>query len=203
MIIIVLSIMFSILILIVNFYPAVTLWDSAFIVFVQTKLSGLPVGIPLLPDCKLYTIMIILPIVAGCAYFFKKKSYFNIPLLCFTPFVAFVLNCIIKHLVQRARPPYELQLFIHPDSYSFVSSHSLVTFCLYGMVIFFVREYCKNVVLKNIITAVSVLWILFAGFSRIWLGVHYPTDVLGAYILGSILLLGCIKIFYSLGVVKK
>ena len=199
----ILLLLFTILLLLVNYYPAVTLWDSAFIVFIQSKLNAMPVSIPLLPDCRLYTIMIILPLITGCVYFFRKNLYFNILLLCSTPLTAFILNCIVKNIVKRERPPIELHLGVNPESYGFVSSHSLVTFCLYGIVIFFIRKYSKNKILKNFITVVSVLWILFAGFSRIWIGVHYPTDVLGAYILGSILLLCYINIFYKLGAGKE
>ena len=193
----ILLLLFTILLLLVNYYPAVTLWDSAFIVFIQSKLNVMPVSIPLLPDCRLYTIMIILPLITGCVYFFRKNLYFNILLLCSTPLTAFILNCIVKNIVKRERPPIELHLGVHPESYGFVSSHSLVTFCLYGIVIFFTQKYLKNEILKNSTTAISVLWILFVGLSRIWLGVHYPTDVLGAYILGGIMLLCYIKLFYK------
>lgn len=199
----ILLLLFTILLLLVNYYPAVTLWDSAFIVFIQSKLNVMPVSIPLLPDCRLYTIMIILPLITGCVYFFRKNLYFNILLLCSTPLTAFILNCIVKNIVKRERPPIELHLGVHPESYGFVSSHSLVTFCLYGIVIFFTQKYLKNEILKNSTTAISVLWILFVGLSRIWLGVHYPTDVLGAYILGGIMLLCYINIFYKLGAGKE
>ena len=105
------------------------------------------------------------------------------------PLITFLLNCIIKPLIKRPRPPIELQITgIHPDSYSYVSSHSLVTFCLWGMVIFYLYKYSKNQTFKISGTMIALIWILFVGLSRVWLGVHNPTDVLGAYILGLFLL---------------
>ena len=76
---------------------------------------------------------------------------------------------------------------INPDSFSFVSSHSLVTFCLWGMGVWYLYKYCKNKRCKIFGVIVAAFWILFVGLSRIWIGVHNPTDVLGAYILGLLL----------------
>ena len=77
----------------------------------------------------------------------------------------------------------------------YVSSHSLVTICLWGMVIYFINKHCKNQALKIAGIIFSILWILFVGVSRIWLGVHHLTDVIGAYLLGLFLLSCYIKIF--------
>ena len=175
--------------------PIIDLWDKAFILHLQSVLKNLPLWIPLLPDCKLYSIMIALPLIVGSICFFKKREYKSIIFLCSIPLVTFLLNCIIKPLVHRARPPFEMQLAIHPQSFSYVSSHSLVTLCLWGMVIYFISKYCKNKALKVLGIMISILWILFVGISRIWLGVHNPTDVIGAYLLGVFLLSIYIKIF--------
>lgn len=175
--------------------PIIDLWDKAFILHLQTLLKNLPLWIPLLPDCKLYSIMIALPLIVGSILFFKKKEYKSIFFLCSIPLVTFLLNCIIKPLVHRPRPPFEMQLVIHPHSFSYVSSHSLVTMCLWGMVIYFILKYCNNKVWRYVGIILSVIWILFVGISRIWLGVHNPTDVIGAYLLGLFLLSVYTKLF--------
>lgn len=174
--------------IIIKTCSAVTIWDKSIILSVQNALKDLPLYIPLLPDCKLYSLMIAIPLIGGSAYFIKKKEWLKAGFICSIPLVTFLLNCIIKPIIQRPRPPFELQLSIHPHSFSYVSSHSLVTMALYGMVIYYFSKYCKNKILKYTVITISVLWILFVGLSRIWLGVHYPTDVIGAYLLGFILL---------------
>ena len=175
--------------------PIIELWDRVFILHLQEILKNIPLWIALLPDCKLYSIMIALPLIIFGIWFLKRKEYKSIVYFCSIPLVTFLLNCIIKPLVHRARPPYEMQIAIHPDSFSYVSSHSLVTICLWGMVIYFINKYCKNRALKIAGIIFSILWILFVGVSRVWLGVHHLTDVIGAYLLGLFLLSVYTKLF--------
>lgn len=175
--------------------PIIVLWDRVFILHLQEMLKNLPLCIALLPDCKLYSIMIALPLIIGNICFFKIKEYKSIFYFSSIPLVTFLLNCIIKPLVHRARPPYEMQIAIHPESFSYVSSHSLVTICLWGTIIYFINKYCKNRALKIAGIIFSILWILFVGISRIWLGVHHLTDVIGAYLLGLFLLSVYTKLF--------
>ena len=186
---------FIIFSIIVKSCPIINLWDKAFILHLQGVLKNLPLWIPLLPDCKLYSIMIALPLIVGSILFFQKKEYKSIVFLYSIPLVTFLLNCIIKPLIHRPRPSFEMQLVIHPHSFSYVSSHSLVTICLWGMVIYFIHQYCKNKIWLFIGMFLSITWILFVGISRIWLGVHNPTDVIGAYLLGVFLLSIYTKLF--------
>ncbi len=184
-----LLILFIILTALIISCPIITQWDRSIIIFIQQKLSFLPLWIPMLPDCILYTAMIVLPLVGFGVFFVKKRLWVDLILFCSVPLVTFLLNCIIKPIIKRERPPIELQITsIHPDSFSYVSSHSLVTICLWGMVIWYINKFCKNNKLKIILISTGILWIIFVGLSRIWLGVHNPTDVLGAYILGGFLL---------------
>ena len=186
--IIILAAIFILLTSLIIFCPVATQWDRSLIIFVQNHLSFLPLWVPMLPDCILYSAMIIVPIAGFGIFFIKKRLWKDLILFCSVPIVTFLLNCILKPLVHRSRPPMEYQITsIHPDSFSYVSSHSLVTICLWGMVIFYLNKYCKNRVLKIAGISVAILWILFVGLSRIWLGVHNPTDVLGAYVLGLVL----------------
>lgn len=184
-----LLILFIILTVLIISCPIITEWDRSIIILIQQKLSFLPLWLPMLPDCILYTAMIILPLVGFGVFFVKKRFWKDLILFYSVPLVTFLLNCVIKPIIHRSRPPLELQISeIHPESFSYVSSHSLVTICLWGMVIFYLNKYCKNQILKNVGVIIAILWILFVGLSRIWLGVHNPTDVLGAYILGVFLL---------------
>ena len=188
------AVLFLLLTFAVSFCPVVTQWDRSLILFVQNHLSFLPSWMPMLPDCILYMVMIIIPLLGFGIYFIKKCLWKDLIIFCSVPLVTFLLNCILKPLIHRVRPPLEFQITdIHPDSFSYVSSHSLVTICLWGMVIFYLNKYCQNRFLKSLLIPVAVLWILFVGLSRVWIGVHNPTDVLGAYLLGVTLLCVYIK----------
>lgn len=187
--IIILAAIFLLLTSLIIFCPVVTQWDRSLIMFVQNHLSFLPLWIPMLPDCILYSIMILIPIAGFGIFFIKNRLWKDLILFSSVPLVTFLLNCILKPLIHRSRPPMEYQITsIHPDSFSYVSSHSLVTICLWGMVIFYLNKYCTNRVLKIVVISVSTLWILFVGLSRVWLGVHNPTDVVGAYVFGLTLI---------------
>lgn len=167
--------------------PLITSWDKSIIMQVQALFKDLPLIIPTLPDCILYSIMIAIPIIGLGICFIKNKRWFDFAFISLIPLITYLLNCLMKPIVHRNRPPFELQIGgIHPDSFSYVSSHSLVTFCLWAMVIYY--AYKGKWRGKELICAISILWILFVGFSRVWLGVHNPTDVIGAYILGFILI---------------
>ncbi len=183
------AVLFLLLTFTVSFCPVVTQWDRSLLLFVQKYLSFLPVWLPMLPDCILYTAMLIIPLLGFGIYFIKNRLWKDLIILYSVPLITFILNCILKPLIRRPRPPLELHITdIHPDSFSYVSSHSLVTMCLWGMVIWYLNEYCQNRFLKSLLISVSILWILFVGLSRVWIGVHNPTDVLGAYLLGLCLL---------------
>lgn len=172
---------------------AVTDWDSSIIIFIQKQMSTLPDYFLALTGLKIYFIMLYLPITIGAVYFVIKKLYKHAVILAASPYIAYWFNILLKMIIKRPRPPYELQIGAHTATYSYVSSHTIMMLCLWGMVIFYINKYCRNRIIRISLTAFSVIWIIFSGFSRIWLGVHNPTDVIGAYILGAVFLIIYIK----------
>lgn len=99
---------------------------------------------------------------------------------------AFV-NHLIKEIVQRPRPPIELRM-VQESSFSFPSGHAMTSVTFYGLIIYFVFKNVKNKRLRNTIcTALSFL-IFLIGISRIYLGVHYASDVLAGFVFGIVYL---------------
>lgn len=92
-----------------------------------------------------------------------------------------VSNVILKNVVRRARPDH-LRL-IEQGGYSFPSGHSMISICVYGYILYLVVTCIKNKLLKLILSMFLVLLILSIGISRIYVGVHYPTDVICGYLL--------------------
>ena len=105
-----------------------------------------------------------------------------------TAAVGSFLNSTIKHAVMRPRPAYDLQL-IHPGGFSFTSGHSSSSIMMYGLLAWLIRRYVKDKRIANIATVILTLLWIGIGFSRMYLGVHYPTDVLGGWTLGMIIML--------------
>jgi len=190
---------FLIYALFVKFCPFVTQTDITVIKFLQEKFNDIPSFIPVLMDSKLYAALITLSVISGIVFFFRKYLLIDMVLFASSPLVAYLLNIVIKNVVQRPRPPIELQMAVQPSTYSFVSSHTLVTTTLFGLFAFYINEYCQNKILKYSGIFLCILWILFMGLSRILLGVHNPTDVFGGYFLGIILIFGYVKLINLIG----
>lgn len=104
-----------------------------------------------------------------------------------------IINQVIKHIVRRPRP--NVLRLVEEDGYSFPSGHSMVSMAFYGIIIYLVYKNVTNKYLKwTLITLLSLL-ILSIGFSRIYVGVHYFTDVVGGFLLGLAYLIIYINIY--------
>lgn len=93
--------------------------------------------------------------------------------------IIFILNTIVKFAIQRPRPSgYNI---IVESGYSFPSGHSMVSTAFYGFIIYLIYKNLKSNKLKFIYISVLFLLIIFICISRIYLGVHYASDVLGGF----------------------
>ena len=92
-----------------------------------------------------------------------------------------ILNQLIKRILQRPRPT-EYRI-IEETGYSFPSGHSMVSMAFYGYLIYLIYKYVKNKYLKWISIVLLSILICSIGVIRIYLGVHYISDVLGGFLL--------------------
>lgn len=101
--------------------------------------------------------------------------------------VSSALVCVLtKHLFVRTRPNH-LKL-IEQGGYSFPSGHAMISICVYGFLLYLVFLKVKNKYIKYTLIAILTILIISIGISRIYVGVHYPSDVIGGYLLGGILI---------------
>ena len=90
-----------------------------------------------------------------------------------------ILNQLLKGILQRPRPT-EYRI-IEETGYSFPSGHSMISMAFYGYLIYLIYKYVKNKYIKWTSIVVLSLLICTIGISRIYLGVHYTSDVLGGF----------------------
>ena len=98
-----------------------------------------------------------------------------------------LINHLLKEIVQRPRPPIELRM-VEESSFSFPSGHAMASMAFYGLIMYYIYKYVKNKTVKNIICIILSVLILLVGISRIYLGVHYASDVLAGFLFSIIYL---------------
>lgn len=92
---------------------------------------------------------------------------------------------LTKHLFSRPRPPF-LNHLTPETGFSFPSGHSFVALSFYGLLVYFLLRSTKNNFLRMAAVAAGVFVVLAVGFSRIYLGAHWPSDVLASYAVGAV-----------------
>ena len=94
----------------------------------------------------------------------------------------------MKHLFLRERPDAAFHL-VAQGGYSFPSGHSVTSVVVYGLLFFLIRKYCRNPKLRTFLSGICLALALLVGPSRIYVGVHWPTDVLAGWCIGGGVLL--------------
>ena len=109
---------------------------------------------------------------------------------------------ILKKVIARPRPDVSLHL-ISQGGFSFPSGHGATSLIVYGLGICLIRKYVKNEILKNVLTVILSILIILIGFSRIYVGVHWPTDVLASWGLGIFIICMTLMVIENLENIKE
>ncbi len=95
-----------------------------------------------------------------------------------------MLEFALKQVFQRPRP---LSFFgVAPHDYSFPSGHALVSFCFYGVLAGLLADRTQSLFLEIMIWIAAACTVVAIGLSRIYLGVHHPTDVIAGFLAATI-----------------
>lgn len=103
------------------------------------------------------------------------------------------INWIIKHIIQRPRPDVSIRL-VEESGYSFPSGHAMISTAFYGLIIYYIWTHCENKIKRNIICIGLAFLIVLIDFSRVYLGVHYLSDVIAGSLISIAYLIFAINI---------
>lgn len=128
-----------------------------------------------------------------CAILAFKKNWPYIAAILFATGGGEIMVWLIKNFTRRMRPSAGSGI-VSETSFSFPSGHAFISVAFYGLLIYFLSRGIKSRFGKMAFAVVGALLALAIGISRIYLGVHWPTDVLAGFILGAAWLAITVKI---------
>jgi undecaprenyl-diphosphatase len=131
------------------------------------------------------TVVVAALCVCAVLAFYLMKWRRAAVLLLITMVGAGVLNNVLKLSFHRARPDPFFGI-VAPLSYSFPSGHSLLSFCLFGTLAAVIHRRTRSTTVRIVVWMVAALLVALVGFSRVYLGVHYPSDVLAGYLAAAV-----------------
>jgi undecaprenyl-diphosphatase len=131
-------------------------------------------------------LVVVLIAVIALAVFLYKGLRRDALLLAVSSAAELILNTTLKLFYLRVRPEAYFDYPL-PASFSFPSGHAAGSFCIYGMLGILIATHLTSRPARWVVRLAAALLVLLIGTSRVYLGVHYPTDVLAGYFLGAII----------------
>ena len=169
------------------------LFDAAVYKFITSVLNVLsqPTIIAMKFITTLGSTIVVCTVIFSLFILFKDKKYFWYTGIACA--VGVLFEHLLKHIVKRPRPEEFWPLTVE-NTYSFPSGHTFISVVLYGLLIYFINKNVKSKKLRYIGTCIFSLIIFLVSVSRIYLGVHYATDVAGGLVLRLVFLIAYIKL---------
>lgn len=139
--------------------------------------------------------------IMSVTFCYLKKWYPQARFIAVNAIISGICILSLKLIFQRVRPT--LPHLVFAGGYSFPSGHSMGTFMIFGSSIILLQYYMPKSIWKLLCQGTLGLLIFLIGLSRIYLGVHFPTDVLAGFILAYGILNLTAYIFLSKDWLKK
>jgi undecaprenyl-diphosphatase len=130
------------------------------------------------------TAMVWMTLCIASAFLWTARHHYSVVLLWVAMAGGTVINLTLKGIFARPRPhlfPWRTEMVGHS---SFPSGHALTAVVLYATLAYLLARLGSTRALRRITLAVALLVIVLIGLSRLYLGVHYPSDVLAGFIVG-------------------
>ncbi len=129
-----------------------------------------------------WQMIILLFVFFSALFYFNKRKGLILPLFV-SVLGSGIMTVIIKYLVDRSRPGADIALYVEKLP-SFPSAHAALTFALFGYLIYVIFRSSFSLWFKFFSSLIFVLIIITIGFSRLYLGVHFLSDVISGYLTG-------------------
>jgi len=139
--------------------------------------------------------------IAALYFFFKFRNWKIIIELLIVTMLAALSNIALKRAINRQRP--EIEHLVVVETLSYPSGHSMSAMAFYGFLIYLSFRIKMSKWLRGFLVFLFLFLILGIGISRIYLGVHFPSDVLGGYTAGLIWIAFCVVLFNLIDLIRK
>lgn len=133
--------------------------------------------------------------------FFKLRSWKFIFQLLAVIIISGLSNLALKEVINRARPTIEHLVTV--ETLSYPSGHAMSAMSFYGFLIYLTFQIKMSRWFRGFLCALFLFIILSIGVSRIYLGVHFPSDVAGGFIAGLIWVAFCVVLFNVIYLLRK
>lgn len=170
---------------VIKFYPQNTLlrhFDKAIIHFIQTPITSVKTtlfkGLTFLANPST---VICITVIVILFLLMKHRRLEAVWLAINTVFIAGIGNFLLKLVFMRPRPSHHM---VQAVGYSFPSGHADGSILLYGTLLLLMLTVMKKKHQKIVLSLVVAVLIIGIGCSRIYLGVHYPSDIIGGWCVG-------------------
>lgn len=128
------------------------------------------------------TIGVIIISVLSTGFLLWRRHFYSASLFILVVVGGALLNFILKEIFKRTRPGLFTGPISEPASYSYPSGHATLAVCVYGVLIYLGFKFLKRPLFRVLVILLGLSFIILIGLSRVYLGVHYPTDVLAGYV---------------------
>lgn len=134
---------------------------------------------------------IIVMVIVSSYLFFRLKHTLEALVLAISLAGGGLINYALKNIFHRTRP--DIQHLVNAGGYSFPSGHATISATFYGMLgyLIWLNLHERNIPSRYVIV-VTTIFIAAIGVSRIYLGVHFPSDVVAGFAAGGVWLIACI-----------
>lgn len=131
-----------------------------------------------------YSLIVITILITLIAIIKNKRLPYNTIINLIS---VFLLSQLFKFIFRRPRPTGEF--LTNASGFSYPSGHTMVSFAFFTFIAYSMCDRINNKLLKILIKISMTILIIIIGISRIYLGVHYATDIIGGYLMGMVYLM--------------